>query len=114
MISKLNYYNKLYKIKNNNLKILAQKLFLKSYFKFTGRFKNYKKDKIKNIYKIGKPIIGFYPYPHWYIPNYIEIDYNTLQISFIYEPNSNNTNEIFYPFFFSFNELITFYRNKGL
>lgn len=48
--------------------------------------------------------------PHWYTPNYLEIDYNTLRIAYLYNPSSN---QVFYPFFCSFDDIIMFYKNKG-
>lgn len=48
--------------------------------------------------------------PHWYIPNYLEIDYKTLRIGIVSNPK---TNEVFYPFHISFNQLISFYTDKG-
>lgn len=99
-----------YKVKNNKLVKLTKILFLRGNYHNTRKFKKYTKRKLKRIYQTGKNIKGFHNQPNWYIPNYLEIDYNTLQLSYIYKPNSN---ELVYPFFFSVNELITFYRNKG-
>lgn len=45
---------------------------------------------------------------HWYIPKYLEIDYVTLRISFIFTAEENL---VFYPFSFSFNNLINFLKN---
>ncbi len=65
--------------------------------------------------KRQKKIIRRNPYkqltPHWYIPQYLEIDYHTLRISFI---NISQPNEVIYPFLCSFDTIITFYKNKGL
>ncbi len=100
-----------YKIKNTQLINVAKIFFLKGNFNAARKFIKYKNRKKKFITNIGRNIAGFYKKPHWYIPRYIEVDYNTLQLSFINQPNNN---EIFYPFFFSFDELVTFYRYKGL
>jgi len=48
--------------------------------------------------------------PHWYVPNYLEIDYRTLRIGVIANPRMN---EVYYPFKSSFNQLISFYTDKG-
>ena len=110
-----NYYtilNKSYKLRNIKLIILAKTLFLRGNLKKMIRFRKYLARKNKKIYnsKNNKRFSIFYKYPQWYIPNYLEIDYNTLQISFIYQTTNK---EVLYPFFFSFNELTAFYRYKG-
>lgn len=49
--------------------------------------------------------------PHWYIPKYLEIDYQTLRCVFVYYPEAH---EVFYGFPCSFNKIIAFYKERSL
>lgn len=100
-----------YKQRNAKLLPLGKLLFLRGNFNITRKFLKYKNRKKSFIYNKGRNIKGFYQTPHWYIPNYMEIDYNSLQLSLVSSPEPN---KVFYPFLFSFDELVTFYRYKGL
>jgi ribosomal protein S4 len=100
-----------YNSRKNELIPIGKLLFLRGNFNVSKKFLKYKKRKKDFIYNKGRKIKGFYKKPHWYTPNYMEINYNTLQLSIISSPEPN---KIFYPFLFSFDELITFYRYKGL
>lgn len=48
--------------------------------------------------------------PHWYLPNYLEVDYKTLRVGIISNPTDKN---VFYPFNCSINQIISFYADKG-
>lgn len=76
----------------------------KRYFKYLLRKLKYKKVK-KNIFK------NWCRKPHWYIPQYLEIDFNTLRISFVYYPE---VHEVFYGFLCSFKKIISFYKQRAL
>ena len=76
----------------------------KRYFKYLLRKLKYKKIK-KNIFK------NWCRKPHWYIPQYLEVDFNTLRISFVYYPE---VHEVFYGFLCSFKKIISFYKQRSL
>lgn len=92
------------------LKQVAQILLFKGTF-----LKVYKKNELKNSYKSKTYKEALNPSwkktPSWYIPNYLEVDYKTLRISFLYHPSNN---EVFYPFYCSFDDIVTFYKNTGM
>ena len=48
---------------------------------------------------------------HWYLPHYLEVDYNTLRASFIYYPE---VNQVFFGFSCSFKKIISFYKERAL
>lgn len=48
---------------------------------------------------------------HWYIPNYLEVDYRTLRASFVYYPSSK---EVHYGFPCSIDTIISFYKERAL
>lgn len=48
--------------------------------------------------------------PHWFTPSYIEFDFNTMRGGFISKPSKN---EIFYPFVYDMQKLISFYKRRG-
>ena len=74
--------------------------------KMVNRFVAATVPKIAGVY-----LPNFYISPSWYVPNYLEVDYNTLQISIIGNPNHG---EVYYPFYISTVELMAFYRSRGL
>lgn len=76
----------------------------KRYFSFLLRKLKYRKKKKKTFKNWCRK-------PHWYTPQYLEIDYNTLRASFIYYPESF---EVYYGFLCSFNKIISFYKERAL
>jgi ribosomal protein S4 len=48
---------------------------------------------------------------HWYVPEYLEIDFKTLRAAFVYYPSSN---EVFFPFLCSFKRIVSFYKERAL
>lgn len=76
----------------------------KKFFLFLLRKLKFRKKK-KKVFK------NFCRKPHWYTPQYLEIDYNTLRASFLYYPDSS---EVYYGFLCSFNKIISFYKERAL
>lgn len=127
-ISKLKLISNYFKDKNSNI---IKLLFIKNFYQY-NKYKEQlketaqdlifnssflrllKKRKLERIYtsKNQKELQNprWHKNPLWYIPNYLEIDYKTLRISFLYNPNNN---EVLYPFYCSYDDLITFYKNQG-
>jgi ribosomal protein S4 len=101
---------KQYKIYRKELIMVAKILLFKGTF-----LKNYKRKVLKSLYnkKTYKEKINskWQRNPLWYIPSYLEIDYKTLRISFLYNPLNS---EVVYPFTGSLDNLATFYKNQGL
>jgi len=48
---------------------------------------------------------------HWYVPQYLEVDFRTLRAAFIYYPSSN---EVVFPFQCSFKRIVSFYKERAL
>lgn len=84
--------------------ILKMQFRYKKYFKFLLRKLKYRKNK-KKLFK------NWCRTPHWYIPKYLEVDYNTLRAAFIYYPDFN---EVHYGFLCSFKKIISFYKERAL
>jgi len=107
--------------KNSILKIkkihqIIQRNFLKGNLRWK-KYLRYKKyflfllRKLKNQKLKIKKFKNWCVKTHWYTPNYLEINFNTLQASFIYYPKNN---EIFFGFLNSFKKLISFYKERSL
>ena len=121
--------NKLYK---NSLKQLEQQILvtLRGYFLVPElierkllrktRQRQLRKQKRKaNVWWLDKDVMNerksknkwwWESKPHWYVPSYLEVDYKTLRVGIIANPNNTN---VFYPFHCSFNQVISFYTDKG-
>ena len=77
------------------------------------RRNKYKKNKQKYIEMMvsrQKSLAGWSVQSHWYIPKYLEVDFLTLRIGFVAKAEEN---EVFYPFNFSFEKLISFLKNRS-
>lgn len=48
---------------------------------------------------------------HWYVPQYLEVDYKTLRASFVYYPE---VKEVFFGFLCSFKKIVSFYKERAL
>lgn len=86
-----------YKFKNKSFKY-------KKFFIFLLRKLRYRKFK-KKVFK------NFCKKPHWYIPAYLELDFNTLRTAFVRYPQVDN---VHFGFLCSFKKIISFYKERAL
>jgi ribosomal protein S4 len=89
---------------------LKRKSFLKSDIRYNKRIL-YKIKQIKYQKKKREKFKKWCIEPHWYIPQYLEIDYCTLRCVFVRYPQNN---EVFFGFPCSFNKIISFYKERAL
>ena len=92
-----NSYKKLLFLKPKTIKYTKRLFYLLKQLKY--------RKKKKSIFK------NWCPQTHWYVPQYLEVDYKTLRSVFIYHPESH---EVVYGFSCSFNKIISFYKERAL
>ena len=90
-------YKKFKRFKNEHFRY-------KKYFLYLLRKFKYRKAKKNSLQMWCRKI-------HWYTPSYLEIDYKTLRASFVYYPTSS---EVYFGFFCSFKQIISFYKERAL
>jgi len=101
---RLNLQNFLKRGLKKTLKYKNQTMRYKKYFLFL--LKQLKQRKLKKkTFKRGCSK------PHWYIPQYIELDYCTLRAIFLYYPEST---DVVFGFLCSFKKIISFYKERAL
>lgn len=117
-ISKLNHYTYLTFRGNYYNNFLLEKKMIPQIRHKKYNFANYRYKKLSNWW-VGKDFQNernkrhkwwWEAKPHWYIPNYLEIDYQTLRVGILNNPTHKS---VYYPFTCSFKKIINFYMDKG-
>ena len=125
-ISLNNLYNISYKKKKSNLYKNFLKFLIIKYkyvFKLNLNSNIWNRKSLSNFYnvrllryinnqKIRRAVFKHKSWKHhWYVPNYLEVDYKTLRSSFLYHPHND---EVVYGFPCSFDKIISFYKERAL